>query len=191
MTYCVAALVEEGIVFASDSRTSAGVDNIATFSKMNVCEVPGERVIVVLSSGNLATTQSVIARLQDAREGRATAQPRPTASWAWRRCSRWRSSSARRCAKWSARQRRCAAGRGHRLQLHRRRPDRPQDGRGSSASIPRATSSRRRSDTNFFQIGEHKYGKPIIDRVVKYHDAAQGRWRRRSSCRSIRRCART
>jgi putative proteasome-type protease len=64
MTYCVAALVEEGIVFASDSRTSASFDNIATFSKMNVFEVPGERVIVILSSGNLATTQGVIARLK-------------------------------------------------------------------------------------------------------------------------------
>ena len=59
MTYCVAALVEEGIVFASDSRTSASLDNIATFSKMNVFDTPGERVIVVLSSGNLATTQGV------------------------------------------------------------------------------------------------------------------------------------
>src|SRR5581483_2689154 len=64
MTYCVAAIVEEGIVFASDSRTSAGPDNIATFGKMMVWEEPGARVVVVLSSGNLATTQSVIALLK-------------------------------------------------------------------------------------------------------------------------------
>src|SRR4051812_11034577 len=64
MTYCVAALLEEGIVFASDSRTSAGPDNIATFSKMMCWERAGERVIVVLSSGNLATTQSVISLLK-------------------------------------------------------------------------------------------------------------------------------
>ncbi|MGZ5232716.1 MAG: peptidase, partial [Burkholderiales bacterium] len=64
MTYCVAALVEEGIVFASDSRTSAGADNIATFSKMMCWERVGERVVVVLSSGNLATTQSVISLLK-------------------------------------------------------------------------------------------------------------------------------
>src|SRR3954454_213076 len=64
MTYCVAALVEEGIVFASDSRTSAGPDNIATYGKMMVWEEPGKRVLVVLSSGNLATTQSVIALLK-------------------------------------------------------------------------------------------------------------------------------
>ena len=52
MTYCVAALVEQGAVFASDSRTNAGMDHISTFGKMNVFENPGERVIVVLSSGN-------------------------------------------------------------------------------------------------------------------------------------------
>src|ERR1041384_6144301 len=64
MTYCVAALVEEGMVFASDSRTSAGPDNIAVYGKMMVWEVPDERIVVILSSGNLATTQSVIARLK-------------------------------------------------------------------------------------------------------------------------------
>src|SRR5215213_4241947 len=64
MTYCVAALVDEGVVFASDSRTSAGADNISIFGKMVCWEVPGERVVVVLSSGNLATTQSVISLLR-------------------------------------------------------------------------------------------------------------------------------
>ena len=64
MTYCVAALVEDGIVFASDSRTSAGADNVATFCKMMCWEIVGERVIVVLSSGNLATTQSVISLMK-------------------------------------------------------------------------------------------------------------------------------
>src|SRR5688500_2486428 len=64
MTYCVDALVEEGIAFASDSRTSAGADNIGTFGKMMVWEKVGERVIVVLSSGNLPMTQSVIALLK-------------------------------------------------------------------------------------------------------------------------------
>ncbi|MGZ9039182.1 MAG: peptidase, partial [Burkholderiales bacterium] len=52
------------MVFASDSRTSAGPDNIAVYGKMMVWELPGERVIVILSSGNLATTQSVIALLK-------------------------------------------------------------------------------------------------------------------------------
>ncbi len=63
MTYCVAAVTREGIVFASDSRTNGGVDQISVFSKMNVFEIPGERMVCVLSSGNLGTTQSVISLL--------------------------------------------------------------------------------------------------------------------------------
>jgi putative proteasome-type protease len=64
MTYCVAAAVAEGIVFASDSRTTAGVDDVAVFSKMHVFEMPGERVVIALSAGNLATSQSVMALLR-------------------------------------------------------------------------------------------------------------------------------
>jgi putative proteasome-type protease len=60
MTYCVGILLDKGMVFASDSRTNAGVDNIASFCKMSVLERVGERVIVLLSSGNLAGTQAVI-----------------------------------------------------------------------------------------------------------------------------------
>ena len=64
MTYCVAAAVSSGIVFASDSRTNAGVDQIAIYSKMTVFETPGERVVVLLCAGNLATTQSVVSLLR-------------------------------------------------------------------------------------------------------------------------------
>ena len=60
MTYCVAVRLDTGMIFASDSRTNAGVDHVATFSKMRVYEKKDERVIVVLSSGNLAMTQGVI-----------------------------------------------------------------------------------------------------------------------------------
>src|SRR5574343_1435208 len=64
MTYCVAMRLDAGLLFASDSRTNAGVDHIATFRKMNVFEAPGERLIVLLSAGNLATTQSVVSLLR-------------------------------------------------------------------------------------------------------------------------------
>ena len=60
MTYCIGVMLDKGIVFASDSRTNAGLDNIAKFCKMTVFERPGDRVIVLLSSGNLAGTQAVI-----------------------------------------------------------------------------------------------------------------------------------
>ena len=66
MTYCVGALLNEGLVLASDSRTHAGVDNIATFCKMTVFERPADRVIVLLSSGNLAGTQAVVSILKQA-----------------------------------------------------------------------------------------------------------------------------
>lgn len=60
MTYCVGVKLEEGLIFASDSRTHAGVDNYAKFCKMTVFEQAGDRVLVLLSSGGLAGTQAVI-----------------------------------------------------------------------------------------------------------------------------------
>ena len=60
MTYCVAIKVGQGLVFASDSRTNAGVDYISTYSKMYTFDLPDDRSMVLLSSGNLATTQAVI-----------------------------------------------------------------------------------------------------------------------------------
>ena len=63
MTYCIGVMLDEGIVFASDSRTNAGVDNFAKFCKMTLFERKGDRVIVLLSSGSLAGTQAVISVL--------------------------------------------------------------------------------------------------------------------------------
>ena len=63
MTYCVGMVLDEGLVFASDSRTNAGVDHVSTFCKMTVIETPGQGVIVMLNSGNLATTQQVVSRI--------------------------------------------------------------------------------------------------------------------------------
>src|SRR5580700_7967296 len=64
MTYCIGVLLKDGIVLASDSRTNAGVDNFASFCKMTAFERPGDRVIVLLSSGDLAGTQAVISVLR-------------------------------------------------------------------------------------------------------------------------------
>lgn len=64
MTYCVGLMLDSGLVFASDSRTHAGVDNFARFCKMTLFERPGDRVIVLLSSGNLAGTQAIISLLK-------------------------------------------------------------------------------------------------------------------------------
>lgn len=60
MTYCVAMLLDAGLVFLSDSRTNAGVDQVGTFRKMTVFETPGERVMTLMTSGNLSISQSVL-----------------------------------------------------------------------------------------------------------------------------------
>lgn len=64
MTYCLAIQLEDYLVFASDSRTSAGVDNISVYSKMNLFMVDESRTIVILTAGNLATTQAVLSQVQ-------------------------------------------------------------------------------------------------------------------------------
>ncbi|TPM35988.1 peptidase [Mesorhizobium sp. B2-3-5] len=65
MTYCVGLKIDRGLVFMSDTRTNAGMDSISTFKKMHVWEQPGERVIVLMSAGNLATTQAVVSLLEE------------------------------------------------------------------------------------------------------------------------------
>src|SRR3984957_16055493 len=65
MTYCVGLDLKDGMVLLSDTRTNAGVDNISTFSKMHVFEKKGDRVIVLLAAGNLASTQAVVNLLNE------------------------------------------------------------------------------------------------------------------------------
>jgi putative proteasome-type protease len=68
MTYCVGMMLDKGLVLMSDTRTNSGVDNISTFRKMFYWSVPGERIVAVMTAGNLATTQAVISRLQEREE---------------------------------------------------------------------------------------------------------------------------
>jgi putative proteasome-type protease len=65
MTYCVGMKLDAGLVFMSDTRTNSGVDNISTFRKMHVFSKPGDRFITILTAGNLATTQAVISLLAE------------------------------------------------------------------------------------------------------------------------------
>ena len=60
MSYCVGLRLKDGLVMLSDTRTNAGVDHIATFGKMCVVETPGERMIALMTAGNLAITQAVV-----------------------------------------------------------------------------------------------------------------------------------
>ena len=65
MTYCVALRLERGLVFAADTRTNAGVDNIAQYRKLQTWRQPGDRVLVLLTAGNLAVTQAVVSLLNE------------------------------------------------------------------------------------------------------------------------------
>ena len=163
MTYCVAMALDEGLLFASDSRTNAGVDHVSTFSKMTVLETPGERVLVLLNSGNLATTQTVISTL---RKAIGTDAPNLTTVPSVFDCATLVGETVRQV-----------------ISYHGDRQ--PQQGAvdfscnflvgGQIAGerprlflvYPEGNFIEATDDTPFFQIGESKYGKPIIDRVVK------------------------
>ena len=75
MTYCVGLMLNRGLVFMSDTRTNSGVDNISTFRKMFTWAVPGERNITLMTAGNLATTQSVVSLLEERSKEPAARQP--------------------------------------------------------------------------------------------------------------------
>ncbi len=164
MTYCVAMLLDTGMVFLSDSRTSAGVDQISTFRKTTVFQKPGERVMVVQSAGNLAITQAVTTALRENLEA-------PDAGLNLFSCRNM--FEAARCV-------------GDALRAaHERDADTlKQFGIEFNASLilggqirgemPRLFSIysagnfiEATAETSYFQIGESKYGKPIIDRVVR------------------------
>ncbi len=160
MTYCVAAAIASGIVFASDTRTNAGVDHVSTFSKMNVFEVPGERVVVVLSSGNLGITQSVVSLLK-LRQADGVLAANSMYDVAVLVGETLREVVNRDGAALAARSIETGCNfilggqiAGEAPRLFHVYPE----GNFIESSI----------DTNYFQIGETKYGKPIIDRVVKF-----------------------
>ncbi len=65
MTYCVGMMLDSGLVLMSDTRTNSGVDNISVFRKMHCWSIPGERIVAVMTAGNLATTQAVVSKLEE------------------------------------------------------------------------------------------------------------------------------
>lgn len=75
MTYCVGLMLNKGLVFMSDTRTNSGIDNISTFRKMHTWEVSGERSISLMTAGNLATTQAVVSLLDERSKQPGDRQP--------------------------------------------------------------------------------------------------------------------
>jgi putative proteasome-type protease len=164
MTYCVGVLLHDGLVLASDSRTHAGVDNFATFCKMTVFERAGDRVIVLLSSGNLAGTQAVISVLKQRAEAPASDV---LSIWSARTMFDVAVLVSNAVRDVEARDgKHLAAGaspfnasfiiggqiRGEHLRLFR--------------TFAEGNFIEAGADTPFLQTGESKYGKPIIDRVI-------------------------
>ena len=106
MTYCVGMLMKDGFVLAADTRTNAGLDNIAVFKKLHNWSQPGKRVFVLATSGNLATTQAVVSLLTEGTMSLAQARRASTICSPPRRCSRRRADRGPRGARRAADRRR-------------------------------------------------------------------------------------
>jgi putative proteasome-type protease len=167
MTYCCGILVRDGMVMIADSRTNAGLDNISTFRKLHVFRQPGERIMAVASSGNLSLSQSVVSML-----GEGAAHPEsgeteslmtvPTMFQAAQLVGR----TVRRIHDIEAKTLETADVKfdvsflfggqikGDKLRLFMVY---------SAGNFIECTV-----DTPYLQIGEHKYGKPILDRAVRF-----------------------
>lgn len=168
MTYCVAMRLRSGLLFASDTRTNAGVDHIASFRKMHQFQIPHQREIVILNAGNLATTQSVISMLNARLNGEGEHLLNVASLYD------------------------AAVLLGRTL---KEVVDRDSDGGSHSQGVdfganfliggqikgegprlfhiyPQGNFIEATEDTPYFQIGESKYGKPIIDRVIRYDTTA-------------------
>ncbi|MEM1236188.1 MAG: proteasome-type protease [Pseudomonadota bacterium] len=167
MTYCVGLKLERGLVFMSDTRTNAGVDNISVFRKMFHWETPGERCITIMTAGNLATTQAVVSLLN---ERALPAEERGTPSIL-------ETGSMYQVAK--------LVGETLREVI---RDQAEEDGQEAEAQFsatmivggqikggetrlfmvyPEGNFIEAGDETSFFQIGETKYGKPIIVRAIE------------------------
>lgn len=163
MTYCVAIRNEAGLVFLSDSRTNAGVDQINTFRKMHIYEVPGERVMVLLTAGNLAISQAVASGMRMAMQqsGEKSLATCPNMFSA----AKLVGDQIRKVYGRDAESLKEAGiefnvslifggqikGEAPRLFSHY-----------AAGNFIEATD-----ETPYFQIGESKYGKPILDRVIE------------------------
>jgi putative proteasome-type protease len=163
MTYCVAMRLEQGMIFAADSRTNAGVDHIATFRKLHRFEVEGERLVVIMSAGNLATTQSVLSLL---RQRARDAAPKHILNVpSLYDIAELVGGILREVIDRDAGQRQSGVDFGSSFLVGGQI-------RGEAPRLfhvyPAGNFIEATVDTPYFQIGESKYGKPIIDRVVDF-----------------------
>ena len=164
MTYCVGLDLQGGLVLLSDTRTNAGVDNVSTFSKMHVIEAPGERVIALLTAGNLAVSQAVVNLLNEGVELQASPETLSTVPSMFRAAQLVGEAVRRVYVKDGEAMQAQNVSFDVSILLGGQIKDRQMRlfQVYSAGNFIEATP-----DTPFLQIGEHKYGKPILDRVVR------------------------
>lgn len=160
MTYCCAIKVNSGLVFCSDSRTNAGVDQVSTYGKMFNFGAPGDRQITIMSAGNLATTQSVIAKVKKDIENSEL-------------INIYTVTSLRDAAEYLGQ---LSVSEQEKLHQDNSVYDATfiiggQIGASGKHGIfmvyPEGNNIKTSKDTPFLQIGESKYGRPILDRIIQ------------------------
>ena len=167
MTYCCGVLVRDGLVMIADTRTNAGLDNVSTFRKLHIFSKPGERIMAIASAGNLAISQSVLSTLTEGLEDPHTGEIEtlmnaPTMFQAAQRIGR--AIRAVHATEGAALQSEDVyfdvsflfGGqiKGSRMRLFMVY---------TAGNFIECTT-----DTPYLQIGEHKYGKPVLDRAMHY-----------------------
>ena len=164
MTYCVAIKVNDGLVFAADTRTSASVDDVRTYNKIHTFEFPGDRIFIVMSAGNLATTQAVLAQLQrDLDSGPGVVSLRSM---------RHMYDAAEYLGALSVRSQKHVQAEGA-LPVVDFRTTLILGGQIQNEApaiylvYPEGNCIACSPETPYLQIGELKYGKPILDRVIR------------------------
>src|SRR5450432_1460781 len=168
MTYCCGILVRDGLVMIADTRTNAGLDNVSTFRKLHVYTQPGERVMALASSGNLSLSQTVRSMLTEGIDNpetgeRETLLNSPTMFQAAQRIGRAIRSiqDVEGKALEEAEVDHAVAFlfggqiKGERPRLYMIY---------SAGNFIECTT-----DTPYLQIGEHKYGKPVLDRAIRFN----------------------
>lgn len=162
MTYCVAVSTESGLVFCSDSRTNAGPDMLSSYSKMHVFQPSPDRIFVLLAAGSLATTQAILAHLEQDLEN--DDQPNLNTYNKMGEAARYISQI---CRDESERAQSDTAASGIDTSVTLILGGQIKDGPHGLFMVYSAGNFITDSDeTPFLQIGENKYGKPILDRII-------------------------
>lgn len=174
MTYCLGICVKDGLMFASDSRTNAGVDYVTSYSKMHVFTPAPDRLFVILSAGNLATTQEIINIIQRDIDYPSGGENLLTARYLFEAADYvGRVSQMVQQQHGMALQQSGVSGEvsliiGGQIQGQ---------SHGLMLIYPQGNHIEASKSTPYLQIGENKYGKPVLDRVLKYdtplNDAAR------------------